>query len=416
MKTQAVVSGAAAVADAAAPTGGPAQPKGSRCDGLEACEARCASGDAIACTDAGHALDAAWPYDAVAAAEHFDRACTLGDPNGCAALAVLYQDGRGRPHDDARALELYNQACDAGSGVGCFNAGLMHEGGNGAELDRQKSRAAFQRAESNYRRDCDAGGLEWCMNLGFVFEHGYGQTIDLAKARAAYGEGCEGGHPGSCANLALMDLQPSSPDVAIDPAAAKAAGARLEALCGEGSALACGIVGHAYLKPDSPLGRDAKRGAELTERACQLGDPRGCTLFAGVLSLGEDMPPDPDRAQRYVERGCALGSSDACYLASMHWGPQEAEKAIPWLERACNIGHADGCGQLGAHYQIGMGIELDDARAQALYVESCRLGAVGACVELIHRGAELPLPPELATPMLEQACRSGIEAACPAGG
>ena len=89
------------------------------------------------------------------------------------------------------------------------------------------------------------------------------------------------------------------------------------------------------------------------------------------------------------------------------------ERAVPLLERACNIGHAEACGQLGAHYQLGLGVSPDDARAQKLYIDSCRLGIPGSCVELINRGVELPLPPALAARMLQGACANGITKACP---
>ena len=159
-------------------------------------------------------------------------------------------------------------------------------------------------------------------------------------------------------NLSLFQL-----DASKDTPAALA---RLDKACTGGSALACGVLGHVYLKPDPVGGARCSRA----RRPCSSVPASSGTDVAAVSTPGcsawaMTFAPDPDEAQRFYERGCRLGSSDACFLGGLRFSRDQPEQAISWFERACNIGHADACGQLGAHYQAGLGVPKDDARARS---------------------------------------------------
>jgi TPR repeat protein len=53
----------------------------------------------------------------------YTQACDGGEPRGCTALGVAYEDGKGGlTKDVARAVQLYTQACDGGDMDGCANA------------------------------------------------------------------------------------------------------------------------------------------------------------------------------------------------------------------------------------------------------------------------------------------------------
>ena len=277
--------------EAAAPTPAaePAPPANTPCADLDECRARCEAKQARACASAAEGLERQWAFSLDEQASLYERGCELGDANACAALGVLVQDGRGRPHDDAKARQIYEQACDDGSGVACFNLALMYRSGNGAPIDDAKATALLAKAVPHYQAACDAGELEWCMNLGFVYEHGYAGEPDIKRAESIYQKACTAGHANSCVNLSLLWLdQGTSPDTALG---------QLEKACEEDSGLACGALGHVYLKPAPAVTRDPARASTLLEKGCQLGDGRGCTLLAGMLSLGDDLPTDRERAQ-----------------------------------------------------------------------------------------------------------------------
>ncbi|HEX8113334.1 MAG TPA: hypothetical protein VF516_36645, partial [Kofleriaceae bacterium] len=61
----------------------------------------------------------------------FDAGCTGGDAASCAALAAMYDLGKGRPRDLARATQLYDRACSAKLASACVQAGhLYHRAGD----------------------------------------------------------------------------------------------------------------------------------------------------------------------------------------------------------------------------------------------------------------------------------------------
>lgn len=59
------------------------------------------------------------------AAEHFTRACSLGDPAACSTLGVMHETGEGVERDDRRAQTLYRWACEKGDMHACANLGAL---------------------------------------------------------------------------------------------------------------------------------------------------------------------------------------------------------------------------------------------------------------------------------------------------
>ena len=48
-----------------------------------------------------------------------DKACSGGKPEGCAALGLLYEEGRVVGKDERRAVTLFALACEAGNALAC---------------------------------------------------------------------------------------------------------------------------------------------------------------------------------------------------------------------------------------------------------------------------------------------------------
>ncbi|HEX2881785.1 MAG TPA: tetratricopeptide repeat protein, partial [Polyangiaceae bacterium] len=127
----------------------------------------------------------------VQASTLFERACQLGEPNGCFNLGNLYYAGRGVSENKQRAFSLFEQACNAGKAAGCINAGTMYDDGEGVTAEPPKAFALFKKA-------CEGNEAVGCSNLAFMLGEGRGATADQAAAAQTYERACTLGSAKAC--------------------------------------------------------------------------------------------------------------------------------------------------------------------------------------------------------------------------
>jgi len=58
---------------------------------------------------------------------YFEKACQLGESEGCNNLAFLNANGRGGEQSYTLAYRYWKKACDMGNQLGCTNLGLAKE-------------------------------------------------------------------------------------------------------------------------------------------------------------------------------------------------------------------------------------------------------------------------------------------------
>jgi len=89
---------------------------------------------------------------------------------------------------------------------------------------------------------------------------------------------------------------------------------------------------------------------------CDRGAANGCYRY-GFLRAQTNEAGAPQEGLRYMERGCAFGSADACFeigeielsdiaLAGVPpgtWPPTDPEDALRHYKRACDLGNKRGC-------------------------------------------------------------------------
>jgi TPR repeat protein len=178
--------------------------------------------------------------DHATAAHYFAKACSLGDPDGCANVAAQFlylREGRSE-QDVARALDCLERECTAGkSGYDCSLIGFAYETGSGRPS--QKGRAL-----ELYREGCTRGDLDACKGLvrtSCWIGPGPG---DFEMATRLLEKGCESGDAESCLYLACVDQ--------VKKGFASQEGeiaAHLNMACKLGSDAAC----RALTMPDRPL-------------------------------------------------------------------------------------------------------------------------------------------------------------------
>jgi TPR repeat protein len=124
------------------------------------------------------------------------------------------------------------------------------------------------------------------------------------------------------------------------------------------------------------------------QRACDLSEPKGCTLLAGLLLTGipDEIPRDEKSGVALMEKGCKLGSREGCRLlgnlyqqGSLEPGafPQDTRRAFGIYRETCRAGDAYACASLAHCYDAGLGVERDAKLARQYRWMADELGYVG---------------------------------------
>jgi len=165
--------------------------------------------------------------DRTEASKYYRWSCGAGHIESCQARGDLLVSDVGVRRDDHEALNMYQRACEGGIEEGCRKAGDI-------VYTATYVKRVLPMAEDFYTRGCDAKDADSCLGLGRIREEGVDGTPDMAGAREAYD----------------LAVQYGSLD-------AKRQLARL---------LWNGFGGK----------KDKKRAKQLSSDACQNGDPVAC--------------------------------------------------------------------------------------------------------------------------------------------
>jgi len=158
----------------------------------------CAIGSGAACT-----VRLADVTDPAAALRLAERACDLGDVDGCVALAARTPGGptagtldracRLGSSEACAALraDALGERCEAGVAADCLRLGVLLEEGRVMRPDGAAAAARYARA-------CERGSGEACWRLGRLHRAGAGVARDEARARKLLAGACAGGEREAC--------------------------------------------------------------------------------------------------------------------------------------------------------------------------------------------------------------------------
>lgn len=148
--------------------------------------------------------------------------------------------------------------------------------------------------------------------------------------------------------------------------------------CDTGDGDACANLAFAY--GFGALGRtpDATAARKIAERGCSLGSADACEAVAGCYNSGIGCEKDRQRAFRMWWRLCAMGKGSACAsISNMYFAAGDTTRGFSFAERACHREDPAGCARLSercAEYRP----EDGDCRRRSL-AEACRLGDDDSC-------------------------------------
>lgn len=135
------------------------------------------------------------PYQAGHSPESDQRDCDAGKAPACMRLAAAYDSGLGLAPDEARSQTLFERACELGDYEGCVSLGV--------QLDARASTnpEGPARAVDLYRKACDQNVASGCLFLGYTYsgDGGHvGAPPDPALAATHFKKACELGSSEAC--------------------------------------------------------------------------------------------------------------------------------------------------------------------------------------------------------------------------
>lgn len=273
----------------------------------------CRKGDAEACKAAGDAYasgDGVWPVSAIAYIL-YKEACDAGLGAGCIAFVDLANTGYGYPEGGYEETNgLLEKACDLGDLNGCnrFANELRQNGPDPSDIAR---------SDAILERTCAAGGDAACLSLSALLmqnerpedDDGAAEMLrEIDRLRSV----CAPDEPQACSELGRALSNPLSPE--YDPEAALQL---LEASCRAGLGAAC-------YDATNVVGRDdparTQRINALLESGCENGHPEACFDLARSLEDGDAGTANIERAVALYSRLCDTESPGACAAESKYAG------------------------------------------------------------------------------------------------
>jgi TPR repeat protein len=231
----------------------------------------CELGSALACNDLGVLVEA----DRKAAIPLFEKSCGLGLPRGCTNWAVLLMDDKSHHN---RIVELLRGACDKKDGLACNRLGDWLY-----SLDDSQNKVS--EIHRIYDRGCVLENWDACASSAWMLKAGLGTSPDPTLARDRFRLACDHERYHGCLGLGISLLEDNPRDQQRDYAVSL-----VEKSCDKSIAAACYYHGALLVSQDGTIPKSAHR---QFERACQLGDERGCKL----VPL-DALPPSEDAEEQ----------------------------------------------------------------------------------------------------------------------
>jgi len=219
----------------------------------------CSHGEARGCTAlAGILQEQGHTHDAVPL---YERACAKDDPDACAALGELYEQGDSVAKDLGRALELAKKSCRPRYyGNGCVSLGRYLLLGVGVRKDVAAAARAFEQG-------CDSDAMAGCLHLAQLLLAGGAVRRDEARGIALLRRACDGGLQLACDQL---------PTVVDRTAYSRAVAGLHDNL--EACYRADGVAGSDRL--DLTIGVDGKVSRAALAGTLASNSERGCVIAA----------------------------------------------------------------------------------------------------------------------------------------
>ena len=289
------------------------------------------------------------------------RGCDLEDTFACTHLGRLLFDGQVDVAPDrtggSAALE---RACGLGEPDGCITLARRLEPDNPAS-----ARHNYAEARRMLDTDCRAGIVSSCRRLAdLLWDRAMSvseseRNAELEEYDRLMDRACQAGDAGACVTRSFS----------LPPAEGRAVRDRL---CRKGDGPACGLLANDLefeLEHGGPASL-AGETLELRRRACNLRYWEACNRLGVQHGRGDHVAQDLLEARLLYDRACGNGHAQACVNLSTLEGPHSLRER-DLLVMACDGGNASGCLRL-AEIQVDLPDGVCDSPGAIRLLERAR--------------------------------------------
>jgi TPR repeat protein len=139
---------------------------------------------------------------------------------------------------------------------------------------------------------------------------------------------------------------------------------------------------------------------------------------ASVVSIANAFGTCDDVAQ--CEKECEQGAADRCRRLGVTYQmgagvDKDEARATTYFARACAMKNAPACLSAGQMYEFAHGVAKDDAKAASFYEQACTIGYSAGCYNLgvmYENGRGVPKDVDKAIAMYAVPCKEGAKVAC----
>lgn len=159
--------------------------------------------------------------------------------------------------------------------------------------------------------------------------------------------------------------------------------------------------------------------ANAAETACAARDAAGCAALGKAYFHGEGKPQNRPAAEVILRRACDAADAEGClWLGTLFLSvgkPEPAENGIAALQRGCRLGSLEACARAADAIESGTGNRAgDQVAATQLRRDACDKGGASACralgMSLVR--SDDPASRDEGLALLERQCRGGDGEAC----
>lgn len=189
--------------------------------------------------------------------------------------------------------------------------------------------------------------------------------------------------------------------------------------CDLGNPAGCTALGEMYQNSQG-IARDDSKAVSLYRKACDGGNARGCSNLGWMTESGRGVEKDQVKAVSFYRKACNAGNGMGCELLGIMYlngkgVAKDESEAVTLARKACNAGYARGCHDLGWVYETGKIVPQDYSQAIAFNRKACDEGDAMGCnsLGLYYAGGKgVSQDNDQAVAFYQQACDGKLPVAC----
>jgi len=270
-----------------------------------------------------------------------------------------------------------------------------------------------------FEKLCKNGDANACVQAG-LYHLKFASFQDLDAAILYCKKPCENGNLEGCNCLALgYRYKAHIASGAQAKELEKRANALISANCGDNFGESCAILGIDVRDGLHGKAIDEALSVEFFEKACNLGDPKGCSQLALAFKNGTGTQKDESKIAQILPPFCTeeLLDIESCEILSQYYSANSDKiKANQYTDLICLSGKPEICNAQAKIYAEDENSTLNLARAKEFFEIACNSQFKDSCAGIDHVNAKIAIAENNQSvdpkDYFERACNAGYAKSC----